>query len=64
MPQPRSGLSSPWAAVLEPAQVGEASFSGQEGLALFCYYCWASGASLAAQMVKNLPAVGETWFDP
>ena len=22
------------------------------------------GASLVAQMVKNLPAMGETWFDP
>ena len=27
----------------------------------FCNFCYLSGASLVAQLVKNLPAVQETW---
>ena len=32
-----------------------------EGIGYPCQYSW---ASLVAQMVKNLPAMWETWFDP
>ena len=31
-------------------------------MTLFCVICGHKGASLVVQMVKNLPAMQETWF--
>ena len=33
---------------------------GEEGLFLFCCYSKVAGASLVAQLIKNLPAIQET----
>ena len=33
---------------------------GEEGLFLFCCYSKVAGASLVAQLIKNLPVIQET----
>ena len=44
-----------------PSSIPELGRSPGEGIGYLLLYSW---ASLVAKMVKNLPAIQETWFDP
>ena len=45
----------------DPGLIPESRRSAGEGIGYPLQYSW---ASLVAQLVKNLPAVWKTWFDP
>ena len=58
------GSSAGKESVCNAGDLGSAPGSGRspgKGIGDLLHYSW---ASLVAQMVKNLPAMWETWFDP
>ena len=44
----------------DPGSISQLGRSAREGIGYPLQYSW---ATLVAQLIKNLPAMGETWFD-